>query len=316
MPQDFVYEFGGRALRSSFALDGLPLREALFLESGLPTISVSMGDGHIPPVGFTSKECFVWTDPNATLSVHKRGEIYALIFPDLAVFTLDPAAAHVQVYTHTDDATLSHLLLDQVLPRLLAWSGETVIHAGAVISDGFGIAFLGESGHGKSSMTASFVKSGAQLLSDDAITLRLTPDGVFAAGLYPSLRLWPRALEGLSVAESETSDMAHYSTKRRVRVDEAALKDPQRLDAIFHLNMGEPNSDISFTPLSQRDIMMALIEGSFRLDPTAQPQGQHFFKQIDALKNHIKGHRLCYPRGYEHLPAVRAAITAHLKETA
>lgn len=316
MRQDFVYEFSRRALRSNFILDGLPSRGALFNAGSLPTIFVTLEGQGKPPATIVSEDSFIWTDPNATLSVHKNGELYGLIFPDLALFTLDADMAHIRIYSRTDEATMSHLLLDQVLPRLLAWSGETIIHAGAITAEGNGIAFLGESGHGKSSMTAGFVQSGAQLLSDDAVALRLTPDGVYAAGLYPSLRLWPRALDGLSVAKSKTSDMAHYSTKRRVHIDDVTVKEPHKLNAIFKLNMGDADSDISLTPLSQREIMMTLIEGSFRLDPTAQPQGQNFFNQIDILKNHIKGYKLCYPRGYEHLPVVRAAITAHLKETA
>lgn len=315
MSQDFVYEFGGRVLDSKLKLDGLPLWEGpLSIKATQPPISVGMAQASTPPAALTSKDSFIWTDPNATLSVHKSGELHALVFPDLAVFTIQPTTAQVRVYSSTDAATLTHLLLDQVLPRLLAWSGEIVIHAGAIATKDFAIAFLGESGHGKSSMTAGFIQSSAQLLSDDAVTLRQAPDGIYAAGLYPSLRLWPRALDGLTVTALKTSDMAHYSTKRRVRIDEAAAIDPPKLDAIFQLKMGEADSKISITRLSERDVMMALIEGSFRLDPTAQPQGQTFFTQMDAIKSRIKGYRLCYPRGYEHLPAVRAAIAAHMKE--
>jgi len=303
-------------LKSSFRLDGLPLREARFCTVASQTIVVSAGDTPIPPEQFTSQDSFVWTDPNATLSVHKNGSVYTLVFPELAVFSIEPDTAQIHIYSSTDEATLSHLLLDQVLPRFLAWSGEIVIHAGAIETDGYGIAFLGESGHGKSSMTAGFLQAGGRVLSDDAITVTQRSEGIYMAGLYPCLRLWPRAVEGLSFSSSQTSNMAHYSTKRRVYIDDAVVShDPVKLGALYSLQMGEGDSDISFEPLSQREVMMVLIEGSFRLDPTAHPQGQEFFTQIDGIKNCIKGYRLYYPKGYVHLPAVRAAIIAHVKET-
>jgi hypothetical protein len=316
MLPNFAYEYGGRNLRSDFALSGLRPLKALCAAEPPKVIYVGKGETPTPPAELMSMSSQVWTGPNETLSVHKSGDLYGLIFPDLAVFTIHPDKARIRVYAGTDGATLSHLLLDQVLPRLLAWSGEIVIHAGAIVSDGFCAAFVGESGHGKSSMTAGFIQSGAQLLSDDAVHLCLAPDGVSAAGLYPSLRLWPHALDGLCVANSQTSEMAHYSTKRRVDISETtAITHPHKVNALFQLDMGKADSDISITPLSQREVMMALIAGSFRLDPTAQPQGQAFFKQIDLIKNRITGYRLCYPRGYERLPAVRAAIHAHMKES-
>lgn len=318
MPQNFVYEFRGRTLRSTLKLDELSPAESFSpISPALPPIYVGMGLTPIPPLDLLSDNNFIWTDPNATMSVHKSGEYYALVFPNLAVFSVNPEAAEVLVYSSTDEGTLSHLLLDQVLPRLLAWSGEIVLHAGAVSFDNIGIAFLGESGHGKSSLTASFMQNGACVLSDDAIILNQNPRGLYAYGLYPSLRLWPTALDGLVVAASQTSELAHYSTKRRVRLQANAANDqPQKLNAIFTLQMERANSDITITSLSDREVMMALIEGSFRLDPTAQPQGQNFFKRVDEIKNNIKGYRLCYPHGYHHLPAVRAAITANLKENA
>ena len=315
MPPNLIYEFGGLALESSVPLLGEKLKTESINTS---VISITEGEAYYPPERLISKSTFLWADPLKTFSVYFRNECYGLHFPNLASFSIDPAKSHITVYSDTDQATLSHLLLDQVLPRVLAHNGEIILHAGAVSIDGVSFAFIGQSGHGKSSMTASFVQNGAEILSDDALKLDLKSEPPSISGLYPSLRLWPQALDGLNVEHEQTSIMAHYSTKRRITMSSSGTpkKTTHTLNKVFLLQMNEIQSDIQIQPLSDRELMLALVECSFRLDPTDQIRGQRYFKQIDKAKDKIKGYKLTYPRGYEYLPAVRSAIISHLKEVA
>ena len=92
--------------------------------------------------------------------------------------------------------TLRHLLLDQVLPRLLAQRGQLVLHAGAVRAGSRAIAFVGETGSGKSTLSGSFHVDGCPVLSDDGLLVTPEAGRALALPTYPSLRLWPEALAG------------------------------------------------------------------------------------------------------------------------
>ena len=167
--------------------------------------------------------------------------------------------------------TARHVLLDQVLPRLLAARGHWVIHASAVNYRGHAVVFVGESGHGKSSLAVSLYARGHALLGDDCFVLtRPAPDGsVTGMSTYRSLRLLPASVDEFyadSPSDAFASMGANYD---KVRVVHAESQAPSLLPvaAIFVLaspgHTGPPIADV----LSDRDAVLALMKNSFRLYP-------------------------------------------------
>ena len=65
--------------------------------------------------------------------------------------------------------TINHFLADQVFPRLVAYDGNFVFHAGAVRLGDAAIVLMGESGSGKSTLASSFDRAGQRLMGDDAL---------------------------------------------------------------------------------------------------------------------------------------------------
>ncbi|MBK8375871.1 HPr kinase/phosphorylase [Sphingorhabdus sp.] len=89
--------------------------------------------------------------------------------------------------------TLPWPFYSTVTALLLAWRGLVPIHASAVSISGRGIMICGESGAGKSSLTAALVAQGAQFISDDlTVVTRSKSDDTFQiiAG-RPGIRLFP-----------------------------------------------------------------------------------------------------------------------------
>jgi len=105
------------------------------------------------------------SDNTVTLSiaVHQTG--FLLRIPEFCDFILDTTQRSVQVLPHDmlDEHTIEHLLVDQVLPRLLAHEGQLLLHACAVNVDGRTVLFLGKSGWGKSTIAALFHHAGYRL---------------------------------------------------------------------------------------------------------------------------------------------------------
>ena len=69
------------------------------------------------------------------------------------------------------------LLAGTVTAFLLALRGETVLHASAVAIDGAAVAFVGQSGRGKSTIAALLCVAGAELVTDDVSDRRSRTTG-------------------------------------------------------------------------------------------------------------------------------------------
>ncbi|MFB3074256.1 MAG: hypothetical protein ACE1Z6_03640, partial [Candidatus Methylomirabilales bacterium] len=63
-------------------------------------------------------------------------------------------------------------LIGQVLSFALVKRGIEPLHSTTVVIDGKAVAFLGDSGYGKSSLGAAFLQAGYPLLTDDLLVLK------------------------------------------------------------------------------------------------------------------------------------------------
>lgn len=165
-----------------------------------------------------------WHAPSGDISISlaRTSKGYLLRFPSLADFIIDEAICRISAWPapETDEDTLRHLLLDQVLPRVLAHQGRLVLHASAVCVDGQALAFAGETGQGKSTLAASLHLSGYPLLTDDGLLIRIEDTCIKAIPSYQGLRLLPQSIEALFKEPSHCTTMASYSEKSRIILSE------------------------------------------------------------------------------------------------
>jgi hypothetical protein len=84
------------------------------------------------------------------------------------------------------------LLAGTVSAFLLTLRGHLVLHASAVAMDDVALAFVGQSGQGKSTMAALMCVDGAELVTDDVLSVDPTPPATCIGGA-PELRLREKA---------------------------------------------------------------------------------------------------------------------------
>jgi hypothetical protein len=209
-------------------------------------------------------------------------------------------------------ATLEHLLHDQIYPRLLAHEGRLALHAGAVEIGGKLALFLGESGMGKSTLVASLYQAGAHLLNDDALVIDQVGHGFTGEPIYKGLRLLPDSLASLFPQQTETSPVAHYTSKQRLNVTLEAKDEssPKPVGVMFFLAPATDGQTISLRRMSAAEACMGIITNSFSLDPTDQQLAKQKLQQAAALANGVPAFELSYPRDYAMLPQVHAQIRA------
>ena len=236
-------------------------------------------------------------------------------FGNVASFSVSLADGTINVWSAPDTTaeTIHHLLLDQVLPRLLAHKGHLVLHAGGVVLAGKAIAFVGTTGAGKSTLVASLHALGHPLLSDDGLVVTRSGSHGMVLPTYPSLRLWPDAVAGVFAdGTPNLAPMAHYSTKQRVLVDPGTTPHPLPLAALYVLAPGTTVSTIDIVPVSPRDACMEIVRNAFRLDPTDPERAAAQLALAASVADAVPTYSLAYPRAFERVPEVHAALHAHL----
>ena len=245
----------------------------------------------------------------------KAGE-YLLVFPRNATFHITSEGL-ISCFLHEDSSMqlLRHLLLNQVIPRYLATSGLLVLHAGAVtLANGRTVAFLGNSGFGKSTLVSSFHRHGAQLINDDCILLEQGESGVTAIGGLEGIRLFPDSVNAVFTEAEGFTNYTPYTDKQQLFLKGQggdSLSVPRVLDAIFLLNdpREAPADSICIEPVSGSEAMMAMIYSAFSLDPSDKKMLASNFRNVgQAIGEHLGLYRLQYPRVHERLAEVRAAV--------
>jgi hypothetical protein len=98
---------------------------------------------------------------------------FLMRFRDCGEFVISADLADVQVRrAPTDRAKLLPVLLaGTVSAFVLTLRGHTVLHASAVAIDGTALAFVGQSGRGKSTLATVLCLEGAELVTDDVLTV-------------------------------------------------------------------------------------------------------------------------------------------------
>lgn len=200
--------------------------------------------------------------------------------------------------------TITHFLADLILPRLLASDGCFVLHCGIVISPNGALGFMGQSGRGKSTMSASLHSRGLPLMSDDAVVLKEHDCGYSAERIYPSLRLLPDSLGQIFSATDTTAPVADYTDKRHVAF--AAGPDNSPLLALFRLT--NPSEDIRVSRLAPAEACMALIANSFALNAADPAETRRRFIYASEVARRVPVYDLYYPRDYAAIPEVHALI--------
>ena len=206
------------------------------------------------------------------------------------------------------DATIRHLLLDQVLPLALNHQGRFTLHASAVALGPYAIGFAAQSGSGKSTLVASLAGHGAAVLSDDCLVIEEEGGAWRVLPYYAGVRLWPDNVQALGMGRSPAMEVAHYTPKLRLG-EEAGLpfrRTPTALRALFFLS--EDGAEVSIRRLSPRGAFMALVESSFTLGVHEASVLQRQFETIGRMVDAVPCHILCYPYSYDVLPRVRHAL--------
>jgi hypothetical protein len=239
---------------------------------------------------------------------------YHLRFPDFAEFQISADGGHVDGFPAPgiESATVEHLYLNQVLPLALGRRGKLVIHASAVDVNGEALAFLAESGRGKSTLAAALAMKGYRFLSDDSLVIETEGGQHFALPSHPSIRLWQDSEAHLLDKDAVKAPPVSYTSKMRFLAGDALTycREPRRLRAAYVLGPGEASAPV-IKPISGAESFIAWTQQAFVLDMEDRAQISEHFEAATRLAAEIPCFDLDYPRSFARLPETLDAIIRH-----
>lgn len=259
-----------------------------------------------------------WHLPDGTTwtQFYRQGGSYLLRFPGLADFQLSADGHAIEAWAApgVKSPTIQHLYLNQVLPLALSRQGKLILHASAVEVDGRCLAFLGESGRGKSTLAASFATSGVRFLTDDGLHLEWIGEVLMAMPSHPSIRLWEDSQEALIGQTQAVAPPLDFTNKTRLLATEslAFCTEAKPLRAIYFLANGAENAP-TIEVMKPAAALMQLVRNSFLLDVDAQDMLALHFSSLSKIANLPIHYHLDFPRSYDDLPQVREAIVRHAR---
>lgn len=185
--------------------------------------------------------------------------------------------------------------------------GLDPFHATAVVIGNEAVAFLGESGLGKSTLAASFVTAGWPILTDDLLVLREREGLYYAEPGLPRLKLFPEMNSAVLGAKSTGVAMNPLTRKRIFPLKpEQHHSAPVRLRAIYSLKAHR--SRISIRCLHRRDIVVYLHQNAFNTALVEPDVLRRRFGICVSIAYRIPVKQLSYPRQMDMLPSVRQRI--------
>jgi hypothetical protein len=214
--------------------------------------------------------------------------------------------------------TIRHFLLDQVLPLVISQRGALVLHASAVATPHGAIAFIGDTGRGKSTLATCLTQLGHSLLTDDCLVVREQGGEFSVLPTYPSLRVKPNTVAALLGPELVLPEVAHYSRKKRLGPESMELAfahDAVPLRRLFFL--GDPrqpptnhNAAAVITRMPAQQALVELIRSSFRLDCLDRDSLLTEFEACGHLARSPLVSRLDFQRDFKMISALCATILA------
>ena len=307
-----VYRIFDICVASDFPLPGL-----VASKDKSPDWTISLGQQNSPEDGFEWFHNWKTPDGQEVMASARKQENYLLKFPGLVVFLVDFDEHVIHAYPEPGcpENTLAHLLIDQVIPRVMGHGGRMVIHASAVeLTDGRVVVFTGPSGRGKSTLAMAMLNSGHRLISDDCLLLENRGGEIYGIASYPSLRLWADSAaamaQGKAIRGARVSKMAHYTNKQQLLFEgrgAAAESGWVKMSALYILDAVVPGQIVQrpvIEPTGGMNSLMALIEALFVLDVVRKEQVKKNFEVVRSIAGLVPVFHLYYPRDFSKLPQI------------
>ncbi len=247
-------------------------------------------------------------------SLARDGENHVIRFWRRASFLLSFDARRIICYPGRSASleTVQQLLVGQIVPLVFADQGALALHASAVLAPQGVLAFVADTGGGKSTVASALGARGCSIVADDCAIVDVEEDGCRVRPMDVGLRLWPETV-GMLRGRGSRSPGRKRPVVRKKRFDARTLGmkthgRPEPLRRVYLLQPVRGARGPTIEQVSRADAVVALMRASFQLGMDERERLRHAFERLSTLVTNVPVLRLSSPPGLQHLPAVVDAV--------
>ena len=234
-------------------------------------------------------DCDIWinkaNEKTKSTQVIDRNNSLSCYLPGIANFIIQNGThIYVDRFPGISESVLRPCILGSAMSVLLQQRGFLVLHASCVIIDGLAVAFLGNSGAGKSTICSAFHALGYPMLTDDVMAVFFEGDQVNVVPSIPQIKLRSDSAALLDYKKGIASPLHPLSQKKVHSIKQGFSDRSVPLKHIYVLEKGESNFII---PLATQNSLTELIRHT-RAVRTLKHQNLdlvHFQKCTTVLQN-------------------------------
>jgi hypothetical protein len=200
-------------------------------------------------------------------------------------------------------------LLGSIFVVLCQQRGLLPLHASAIAGKSGVVAFLANSGQGKSTLAAHLAERGFPVVADDVCLIdTATPGAAMVIPTAPWLKLWRNSLQTLGRQAEGLDRVFSEDDKYRLPIKPELTSEP-----ILHLVFLE-SEEVSATATRIEEVtrvqavprLMDLTHHAYVLEATGQREEN--FKRCSRVLSQASAYRLIRPWGLLHLPSTVDAL--------
>ena len=200
-------------------------------------------------------------------------------------------------------------LLGSIFVVLCQQRGLLPLHASAIGGKSGVVAFLANSGQGKSTLAAHLAQRGFRVLADDVCLIDATQQGsAMVIPTAPWLKLWRNSLENLGRG-AEGLDRV-FSEDDKYRLPLASTSTPEPIFKLIFLeghDVSSVTTEIEEVPRVQAvPLLMNLTHHAYILEATGQQEEN--FLRCGRVLSQARAYRLVRPWGLMHLESTIDAL--------
>ncbi len=213
----------------------------------------------------------------------------------------------IDLIKDADERAVRLAIVGPFLGVILAQRGHLVLHASTVAIGGRAVSFFGQSGQGKSTLTAALTLAGHRLVADDltVIDTRHVPPRIRPG--FPRIKLWPDSVSALEQDVAALPLIHPERSKRSLQLQEFA-REPVPMVRCYQLQAGR---EISIEPLAGSIGVLALVQSTYQSYWMADAgMTADNLIQCGALARSGVLRVLTRPKHFAELPSLIAAIEA------
>lgn len=210
-------------------------------------------------------------------------------FPEIGDFLIrDGKEIIIEPIPGVDDSQLRTVILSGVLCVLLRQRGLLVLHASCININNKGVAFMGGSGWGKSTLVTAFHTQGYDVLTDDVLPIKIEKNQAIVFPSYPQFKLCPDAATSLGQDTQNLLPVSKNSSKVAYNFQKGFQQNPIPLQQIYVLDKG---SEHKITSLKPQETFVELVRHTRAIKSATEQQ--FFAEHLHLCSELIKNVRFC-----------------------